>query len=175
MFLQKVSSFTPHQRLKNPKATKSLFSPQGKDGSQAFDQEIVLQWSEGLSPFPEGILYKCTSNCFRQSVLRRMRILEGYKRARMPEHLSISSNCTDWFNKRLLDLSIQSCLYSRGNTSDTLMIPSKLHAFPNSSLRQRLTVCRPEGKGGKKTSHYTTKVQRVQTTKVQVRLIQIKW
>lgn len=72
MLLQKVSSCTPHKRLKGPKATKSLFSAQGKDESEAFDLQIVSQWSESLSPFPEGILCKCSGNCFKQSVLKRM-------------------------------------------------------------------------------------------------------
>lgn len=112
---------------KNLKATKSLFSDEGKDGSEPFDLEIVSQQSEWLSPFPEGILCKCSGNCFKQSILKRMWILERYKRAHMPEYLSISSNCTDWSNKMLLDLSIQSCLYSRRSTSDiydTIQTPS---------------------------------------------------
>lgn len=40
MFLQKSSSLALHQSLKNPKTTKSLFSAQSIDGSEAFDLKI---------------------------------------------------------------------------------------------------------------------------------------
>lgn len=175
VFLQKSYSLTLHQSLKNPKTTKSLFSAQSIDGSEAFDLKNCLLAERG-SLSSQRAFFVCSGNCFKQGILKRMWILERYKRACMPEYLSISSNCTDWSNKRLLDLSVQSCLYSRGSTSDTLMTPSKLHAFLNSSLRQRLAIWGPEWKvKRKKTTQCVTKVWRIQTTKVQVRMTQIKW
>lgn len=64
-------SHTSKKHLRNPKAIKPLSSAGSKDGSKALDLEIVSQWNEGLSLL-EGVTCKCSGNCFKQSILKRM-------------------------------------------------------------------------------------------------------
>lgn len=121
-----------------------------------------------ISQQREGFLCKC---CLKQSVLKRMWILERYKGAHTPEHLSISSSC--WCNKRLLRSLYIKSLFSRGSTSDThdtVQTPN----LSNCSFRQRLPSMGQKRKGKKNPTQHTTKVWRMQTTKVHGRMVQIK-
>lgn len=121
-----------------------------------------------ISQQKEGFLCEC---CLKQSVLKRMWILERYKGAHTPEHLSISSSC--WCNKRLLRSLYIKSLFSRGSTSDThdtVQTPN----LSNCSFRQRLPSMGQKRKGKKNPTQHTTKVWRMQTTKVHGRMVQIK-
>lgn len=100
-----------------------------------------------------------------------MWILERYKGAHTPEHLSISPSC--WSNKRLLRSLYRKSLFSRGSTSDTHDVQTP--NLSNCSLRQRLPSTGQKGKGNKTPTQHTTKVWRIQTTKVHGRMVQIKW